>query len=94
MGEALIEGTTGTLSLSGDGSVTFRAFGGSGEEVVFAVQDQLGFAGDCVHALQSHVVDALLSDGEFENQARDYLRNLELEEAIYRSNETGARLDV
>ncbi|MEM8743879.1 MAG: Gfo/Idh/MocA family oxidoreductase [Pseudomonadota bacterium] len=94
MGEALIEGTAGALSLFGDGSVTFRAFGGREQEIVFAKQDHIGFAGDCVHALQSHVVDGLLNDGAFENQARDYLRNLELEQAIYRSNETGARVGV
>ena len=94
MGEALIEGTAGTLSLFGDGSVVFRAFGGREEDVVLEAKNHTGFAGDCVHALQSHVVDGLLGDGALENHARDYLRNLELEQAIYRSNETGARVGV
>ena len=94
MGEALIEGTRGTLAIFGDGSVVFRPFGGLAEEVVLAAQPHKGFAGDCVCALQSHVVSALLDGGTLENEARDYLRNLELEDAIYRSNETGARLSV
>ncbi len=94
MGEALIEGTAGTLSLLGDGSVTFRAFGDRGIETVLEARDYEGFAGDCVHALQSHVVNAVLDGTEVENLAADYQRNLALEEAVYRSNETGAKVDV
>lgn len=94
MGEALIEGTAGTLSLFGDGSVTFRAFGDRNSQAVLEARDYQGFAGDCVHALQSHVVNGLLDGTEIENLAAAYQRNLALEEAVYRSNDAGARVSV
>ncbi|RMF09365.1 MAG: gfo/Idh/MocA family oxidoreductase, partial [Alphaproteobacteria bacterium] len=94
MGEALVEGTAGTLALAGDGSVTFRAFGSLETETLLEARTYRGFAGDCVHALQSHVVEGLASGAPLENRAEHYLRNLELEEAIYRSAQQGARLAV
>ena len=56
MGEALIEGTGGVLSLFGDGRVEKRAFGAAKAEVLLPPDTWNGFGGDCVHALQQHVV--------------------------------------
>ena len=94
MGEALIEGTSGSLSLFGDGSISYRAFGDIESRVICKARNYQGFAGDCVHALQSHIVKGLLDGEIIENQASDYLRNLALEEAIYRSNQSGAKIAV
>ncbi|MEM6275727.1 MAG: Gfo/Idh/MocA family oxidoreductase [Pseudomonadota bacterium] len=93
-GDALIEGTKGTLSLAGDGSLTLRAFGEPEGRVVFPAQDWPGFAGDCVYALQSHVVAALLGHGDIENEARDYLTVRRIEAAIYQSAEEGRHIAV
>ena len=46
-----------------------------------------GYAGDSVHALQSHVVDHLRDGSPVENTATEYLEALRVEEAIYRSHE-------
>ncbi len=89
MGEALIEGTTGTLSLAGDGSVRYRSFGSRETDVVLPATTHKGFGGDCVFHLQSHVVAALSGAGGFENTACDYLPVIETKEAIYRSAEEG-----
>lgn len=87
MGEALLEGTEGTLTLSGDGTVRFRPFGQQGETILLG-PDQSGiFGGDCVYHLQAHVVSALKGQGAFENTAQDYLEVIRTEEAIYRSAE-------
>lgn len=94
LGEALLEGTRGTLNLSGDGALERRAFGSLETERLLEPQAWPGFAGDCVHALQRHVVDAMLHDGPVENAAADYLRVLEIEEAIYRSAERRRKVDV
>lgn len=94
MGEALVEGTEGTLDLSGDGSVRLRRFGSMDVEQILGPSTHAGFGGDCVHALQSHVVDALLGNGAFENTAADYLPVIALEEAIYRSAAEGRRIEV
>ena len=93
-GEALIEGTGGTLELRGDGALWQRAFGAAKANCVFAPREWPGFAGDCVHALQSHVAQGLRSGAGFENEAQDYLSIIEAEEAIYRSAETHARVTL
>nr|WP_239479765.1 Gfo/Idh/MocA family oxidoreductase [Actibacterium sp. 188UL27-1] len=94
LGEALVEGTAGTLTLTGDGAVHFRAFGSRGGHVLLAAQDYPGFAGDCVHALQAHVVDAIRTGQAPENTAADYLTVREIEEAVYRSAEEGRKIQL
>lgn len=94
LGEAVLEGTEGTLTLSGDGSVHLRAFGATETESVLAASSHQGFGGDCVLALQKHVIDGLVHGAPLENRAADYLRNLELEEAVYLSHERSKQVSV
>jgi predicted dehydrogenase len=84
-GEALLEGTDATLTLRGDGSVTRRSFGTTTETVLLPEAAHDGFAGDCVFALQTHVVEALAGERDFENLAQDYIAVREIEEAVYAS---------
>lgn len=93
-GEALLEGTGGTITLSGNGAVHLRPFGGSTARTLLEPIEWRGFAGDCVFALQRHVVDGLLKKGSFENTAADYLRVMEIEQAIYRSASEGRKQGV
>jgi len=94
MGEATIEGTEGTISLFGDGSVTFRAFGSRTVETLLPPDTWNGFGGDCVRHLQTHVVNALLDGETLENEASDYLGVLRAEEAIYRSAAEGRKVEI
>jgi predicted dehydrogenase len=94
MGEALIEGTEGTLTLRGDGSVHFRAFGSLSTEEILAPDSHEGFGGDCVYHLQAHVVKALRESAEIENTGRDYLDVIRIEEAIYGSAHAGRKVQV
>lgn len=94
MGEALIEGTDGTLSLHGDGSVTRRGFGKTGEDQLHAPDTWDGFGGDCVHALQTHVVEGVLNGSAFANTARDYLTVIRIKDAIYASAQAGQKVEV
>jgi predicted dehydrogenase len=94
MGEALVEGTEGTLSLAGDGSVTLRAFHSQDHTVLSPPDTWDGFGGDCVHALQSHVVSGILRGTAIENTARDYLAVVEIENAIYASSEVGRKIEL
>lgn len=94
LGESLIEGTKGTLEVSGRGEVTFREFGSEEKKKIFHAENWVGFGGDCVLALQSHVISALNGDSDLENQAADYLRVLEIEAAIYSSAETGQKVNL
>ncbi|THH35137.1 Gfo/Idh/MocA family oxidoreductase [Aliishimia ponticola] len=91
MGEALFEGTEGTLDLRGDGSVHLRAFGKGERTCVLPPDTWTGFGGDCVHALQRHVVAGIIDGTPFENCAQDYLAVERIEAAIYDSNRQGRK---
>lgn len=92
MGEALVEGPRGSLILSGDGAVSFRAFGAIAGDLLLPASPESGFGGDCVFALQSHVVSALLDGAPLENLAEDYLAVIRIEEAIYRSAQEARKI--
>jgi predicted dehydrogenase len=92
MGEALFEGTGGSLMLMGDGRVVFRAFGKQAVETLLPPDNWQGFGGDCVRHLQDHVVQALRSGGQPENRARDYLDVIRIKDAVYRSAATGRKI--
>jgi len=92
LGEALVEGTRGTLSLLGDGSVRLRHFGDRTETVLLAAQAWQGFGGDCVKNLINHVVDGILHGKPLENEARDYLKVIAIEQALYESDRLGMKI--
>lgn len=85
MGEGLVEGSDGVLELDGRGSVWFRAKGSEDRTELSSDQDTPNFGGDCVYAFQKHVSDHLLNGTSLENTAAEYLRNMIIGEAIYRS---------
>ncbi len=93
MGEMWLEGAAGVLRLDGRGRLWWKPHGGEETEHDYA-WDDVGFAGDSVYAFQAHVLEHLNGAGALENSARDYLRNLEIEEAVYRSSETGRYEDL
>ncbi len=93
-GEAALEGTEATLSLWGDGSVTRRVFGSKEETEILAAQTYPGFAGDCVYALNAHVIAGLQGKAPFENEARDYLDVRRMEAAVYASDAEQRRLPL
>jgi predicted dehydrogenase len=94
MGEALVEGTGGALTLSGDGAVHLRAHGARTRDPILPAQAWPGWGGDCVRALQAHAVAGLRGEAPLENEAAAYLRVLETEAAIYRAADTHARAPV
>ncbi len=91
-GELIVEGCEATLQLHGDGRLTRRAFGEVQAHCLLEPQDWPGFAGDSVHAFQSHVVDHLIAGSLLENSAQDYLHVLKLEQLVYDSSERGCKL--
>lgn len=92
MGEASFEGTDACLTLTGDGAVHLRRFGARKTEVLLAPDAGRGFGGDCVHALQRHVVEGILDETPIENTAADYLAVRVIEDAIYRSAAEGRKI--
>jgi predicted dehydrogenase len=93
MGEQWLEGSAGVLRLNGDGQLFWKPH--SGAEVPHTYEWRHGgFGGDCVYRQQHHIVAALKAGATPVNAARDYLRNLEIEEAVYRSHAERRTVDV
>ena len=84
MGEMWIEGEYGVLRLDGQGRLWLKPHGGNEAEHRYQWRDH-GFAGDCVYATQAHILKHFQEGTPLETDARAYLRNLDIEEAIYRS---------
>jgi D-apiose dehydrogenase len=94
MGEFCIEGAKGTLSLDGDGHLWFRPHGTNTLEPLHYHWNNTDFGGDCVYLTQRHIVDHLLHGSPAMNMGQDYLRNIVIEVAVYRSNDEGRRVAV
>jgi predicted dehydrogenase len=88
MGEMLLEGSEAALRLDGWGRLWLRARQSDEREHAYAWRDQ-GFGGDCVHALQHHIIAHYETGAPLENRGEAYLRNLEIEDAIYHSAASG-----
>ena len=83
-GEFLIEGSGGTIRLYANGRLTVHPLGQTEQEHPY-VYSRSGFAGECVLATQRHFIECLADGQPFETNARDYLKNLEVVDAAYRS---------
>lgn len=93
MGEMHLEGPGGVLRLDGFGGLWLKPHGGDEAPAPYQWND-VGFGGDCVRALQQHVIDHLVHAAPAENRGAEYLVNLRIEEAIYRSAAEGRRVAV
>lgn len=87
-GVMLVEGDAGVLRLDGYGKLFLRKLRGQEHEHPYAWEDS-GYGGDCVYRQSKHVVDHLVRGLPLVNSGRDYLRNLAIEEAVYRSATEG-----
>lgn len=87
-GEFLIEADRGSLRLYGDGRITAQRLGETETEIPYH-HEHRGFAGDCCYLAQRHFVDRMLGGGPFETGGREYLRTLDVQEAVYRAAEIG-----
>jgi predicted dehydrogenase len=93
MGEMWLEGSGGVLRLDGSGRLWWKPHGEPETTHDYAWANE-GFAGDSVLALQAHVLAHLRDGAPLENSARDYLRNLQIEEAIYQSSEMRRHVEL
>lgn len=94
MGEMLLEGSEAVLRLDGYGNLWLKPQGQPEGRHDYAWHNDESFGAGCVEALQRHVVDHLQLGTAVENSGRDYLRNLEIEEALYRSHDQARWIEV
>ncbi len=88
MGEMWLEGSAGVLRLDGEGRLWFKRH--RGDETEHHYDKGPGtFAGGAVRALQAHVAAFARGEAPAENLGREYLTNVRVQNAIYRSNDEG-----
>ena len=92
MGEMLVEGSAGAIRLDGDGRLWLRRHGESGEQEHRFDWTDRHFGGDCVYISCLKYLDSFRSGAPHPTEARAYLANLRIEEAIYRSAAEGRRI--
>jgi predicted dehydrogenase len=92
MGECWVEGSRGVLRLDGEARLFFKPHhGGEREHGYDRGRDDTWGGGAC-EWLQRHVIAHLAHGAPAENAARDYLANLNVQEAAYRSHADGCRI--
>ncbi len=94
MGEMLVEGADGCLRLDGDAGLFQRRHGSNDEAPVAYDWLDNGYGGDCVYRLNRHVLEALAAGEVPVNTAAAYLANMEIVEAVYRSDAEGRRIQL
>lgn len=87
-GEVLFEADGGAIRLYMDGKLTLQELGDKEREHSYHPSTN-GFAGDCVFETQKHFVECLASGVEFETSGENYLKSISVQEAMYRSAESG-----
>lgn len=93
MGECWLEGSAAVLRIDGRGRLWIKPHGEP--ERRHPTPDWPDtFAGGAVRSLQAHVLAFVRGEACAENLGRDYLRNIEIQEAIYRSHQDGRRIEV
>jgi D-apiose dehydrogenase len=85
MGEAWLAGSRGVMRLDGDGGLFWKPHQATERTWPYDWRNQ-GFGGDCVYFQQRHVLNALAHREAPINLLPDYMRNVEIEEAIYDAN--------
>ncbi|GMG84610.1 Gfo/Idh/MocA family oxidoreductase [Paralimibaculum aggregatum] len=94
LGEMWIEGAAGTLRLDGAGRLWLRRFGETEEaQQRFAWQDR-HFGGDCVHRCAAGILADWRAGRPSPMEAASYIRNQEIEAAVYESAATGRHIPL
>ena len=92
MGEMWLEGEKGVLRLDGEARLWWKPHREPEAEHPYDRGPADAFGGGCCEALQRHVIAHFLHGAPLENTGRDYLANLRVQEAVYRSAAEGRRI--
>ncbi len=87
-GELTVEADGGSIWLDFDGGITVKPLGLEPYQHKYHHQ-RIGFAGDCVFATQEHFLSFLNGDIDTETSGADYLKTLQIVEAVYSASESG-----
>ncbi len=83
-GQLRIDARGGHLTMDTEAHLRVKPLGQPARSVDYP-REQRNFAGDCVYHLQRHFVDCMLTGAPFESTGQDYLKTIEVVEAVYDS---------
>ncbi len=92
-GECLVEGTGGSIRLYSNGDVTVQKLGEPETKHEYFHEDR-GFAGDCAYYFERHFADCMLNNQPFETNGENYLKTLQVQEAVYASADQGIPKEI
>ena len=92
IGEMLIEGSMGTLKLNGNAEIFHRKFNQNKEIKINYKWNKKGFAGDSVYFCQKNIINHFTKGYKLSNNALSYIKNIQVEECIYRSSDLGKKI--
>lgn len=92
-GEYLVEGSKGAIRLYNDGKITIQHLGKPEKEHKYT-HNNIGFAGDCCYIFQRNFIDNLISGKPFETNGANYLKTLQVQEAVYKSAKTSVPVKI
>jgi len=92
-GTYLIEGSKGTIRLYLDGKITIQKLGELEKEHSY-IHRNVGFAGDCCFIFQTDFVEQLLNNKQFETSGENYLKTLQIQDAVYESSEKNTLISL
>ena len=94
MGEMWLEGAGAVVRLDGNGALHLRSHGENVETPLSYDWQNTGYGGDCVYLLCADVLAALSEGRTPTNTADQYLTNLRIVDAVYRSATEARRIDL
>ena len=94
MGEMWLEGSGGVLRLDGEARLWWKPHHQDEVEHRYDSGPTDTFGGGACEWLQRHVVRHFVAGAPLENTAREYLANLRVQEAVYRSSSEGKRIEL
>jgi predicted dehydrogenase len=94
MGEMWLEGARGVLRLDGEARLWWKPHQQDEVEHRYDSGPADTFGGGACERLQRHVVRHFVAGAPLENTAREYLANLRVQEAVYRSSAEGKRIEL
>lgn len=94
MGDLLVEGDAGVLRVDGEGRIWLRDFGSNDEREHRFAWEARNFGGDCVYLSCAQYLEAFRTGAPHPTEAREYLRNIRIENAVYESAEARRRVTL
>ena len=92
-GTFVAEGSAGKIEMDCDANMRIKPLGKPSYAHEYPHENK-NFSGDCCYFTQRHFIDCLASGDPFETRGEEYLKTWEVQEACYKSAESGQAVEI